>query len=337
MSETPKPDPEVAKRQLRPFVRAGFELFPLTHGQKIPRDAGWRLKSYTFPQIGGWVRDGGNVGIRLRETDLVIDVDPRNFDPGDDPFARLCETVGSDLDNAPMVLSGRGDGGRHIYFRKPADLRTCGKLDGFNGIDFRSVGGLVVAPGSVHPDTGGIYQVDPAAPPIGDVTEAPFDLLSMLMRPERPNSILPGDRVGRISNGQLAELLAALDPTTYGPGHHDKWFALMAACHDATAGHGLPEWLDWCSRDSLYNNATDEEATTRRWKSLTAGREHGASYRTLLKAVSRAGRRDLVAALDDSAGISDFEDHDAPITNPVDLDAPIIDLVDRNARLELDR
>lgn len=308
MLDTPKPDPEVAKRQLRPFVRAGYELFPLAHGQKSPRDAGWRLKSYTFPQIGGWVRDGGNVGIRLRDVDLVLDIDPRNFDPGDDPFARLCETVGVDLSIAPTVMTGRGDDGRHIYFRKPADLRTRGKLDGFNGIDFRSVGGLVVAPGSVHPDTGGIYQFDPAAPPIGDVAEAPFDLLSMLMRPERPNSIMPGDRVGKITNEQLAQLLAVLDPTDYGPGHHDEWFRLMAACHDATAGHGLPEWLEWCARDALYDNAADEESTTRRWHSLTAGRDHGASYRTLLAAVSKAGRPDLVATLDDEPTAFDDDD-----------------------------
>lgn len=328
---------EAAKRMLRPFLRAGYDLFPLARATKIPRDAGWRLKTYTFPEIGGWVRDGGNVGVRLRDTHLVLDVDPRNFEDGDDPFARLCATVGADLSKAPTVLSGRGDGGRHLYFTKPADLRTSGKLHDFRGIDFRSVGSLVVAPGSIHPTTGGVYKIDPTAPPIGDAAAAPAALLDMLVRPERPNSIVPGDRVGKISNEQLAQLLAVLDPKAYGPGHHDEWFRLMAGAHDATAGYGLAEWLGWCARDALYANSTDEEATTRRWQSLTAGKGGGASYRTLLKAVADAGRPDLVAALDDSAGISDFEDHDAPITNPVDRDAPVIDLVDRNARLELDR
>lgn len=309
MLEIPKPDPEVAKRQLRPFVRAGYALFPLAHGQKIPRDAGWRLKSYTFPQIGGWVRDGGNVGIRLRETDLVIDVDPRNFDPGDDPLARLCETVGVDLSIAPTVMTGRGDGGRHLYYRKPEHVRTVGKLSDFPGIDFRSAGALVVAPGSIHPDTGGTYLVNEVdAPPIGNVAEAPATLMDMLKRPERPNSIIPGDRVGKMTNEQLAELLAVLDPVDYGAGKHDEWFSLMAACHDATAGHGLLEWLEWCARDGLYNNSADEEATSRRWQSLTAGKDGGTSFRTLLRAVADVGRRDLVAALD--SGLRAFIDDD---------------------------
>lgn len=298
---------DAARQMLRPFLRAGYDLFPLARGKKIPRDKGWRLKSYQPADLKAWLAAGGNLGVRLRETDLVIDVDPRNFQPGDDPFTRLSEAVGVDLDIAPMVLSGRGDGGRHLYFRKPEHVRIVGKLPDYPGIDFRSAGALVVAPGSIHPDTGGTYLVNEVdAPPIGDVAAAPTSLLSMLVRPERPNSIVPGDRVGKITNEQLAELLAVLDPTAYGPGHHDEWFRLMAAAHDATAGHGLPEWLAWCSRDSLYNNAADEEATTRRWLSLTAGKDGGADYRTLLKAVSQAGRPDLVAALDDDAVEEDF-------------------------------
>ena len=35
------------------------------------------------------MRAGKNVGVRLRATDLVIDVDPRAFDDNDNPFARL--------------------------------------------------------------------------------------------------------------------------------------------------------------------------------------------------------------------------------------------------------
>lgn len=301
------PDPEATIAMLRPFVRAGYQLFPLARGKKIPRDVGWRTKNYGAGELKDWLARGGNVGIRLRDTDLVIDCDPRNFQPGDDPLARLSALVGVDLDNAPMVMTGRGDGGQHLYFRKPAALRIVGKLDDFPGLDFRSVGALVVAPGSVHPETGGIYLVNEVdAPPIGDVVDAPATLLDMLVRPERDIGIVPGDRVGKITNEQLTELLAVLDPTDYGPRKHDEWFRLMAACHDATAGHGLPEWLAWCARDSLYDNAADEESTTRRWHSLTAGKDGGADYRTLLKAVSQAGRPDLVAALDDDAVEEDF-------------------------------
>lgn len=290
---------------LRPFAAAGYLLFPLSRGRKVPRDKGWRTKTYSSADLKRWMANGGNLGIRLRDVDLVLDVDPRNFRAGDDPLARLSALVGKDLDNAPTVMTGRGDGGRHLYFRKPAGLRIVGKLDDFPGIDFRSIGGLIVAPGSIHPDTGRPYIVDNViAPPIGDIAEAPAALLDMLARPAL--LMRAGDGVGRISSDQLSQLLAALDPTDYGPGHHDRWFALMAACHDATAGHGLPEWLAWCAGDALYDNEADEAATTRRWESLTAGRDGGASYRTLLKAVADAGRADLVAALDDDTLDEDF-------------------------------
>lgn len=306
---------EAALAMLRPFLRAGYDLFPLARAKKIPRDKGWRLKTYQPADLKQWLAAGGNLGVRLREIDLVIDVDPRNFQPDDDPLSRLSEVIGFDLDNAPMVMSGRGDRGRHLYYRKPEHVRIVGKLSDYPGIDFRSVGALVVAPGSIHPDTGGVYLVNEVdAPAITDVFDAPGALLDMLVRPERDINAITGDRVGRISNEQLAALLAALDPTAYGPGHHDEWFALMAACHDATAGHGLAEWLEWCGRDSTYNNATDEEATTRRWQSLTAGRDHGASYRTLLAAVSKAGRPDLVASLD--KGPHAFTDDDFPVAPP---------------------
>lgn len=311
-SRTPEQS-EAARQMLLPFVRAGYELFPLARAKKIPRDKGWRLKSYQPADLKAWLAAGGNLGVRLRDVDLVLDVDPRNFRSGDDPLARLSEAVDVDLSIAPTVLTGRGDGGHHLYYRKPAELRLLGKLDDYLGIDFRSAGALVVAPGSVHPDTGGSYMADDiTSPPITDVREAPPALLDILLRPTLVMRV--GDSVGRISNEQLAALLEVLDPNEYGPGKHDEWFALMAACHDATAGHGLPQWLEWCARDSLYDNSVDEEATTRRWHSLTAGRDHGASYRTLLKAVVSAGRPDLVAAVDKRQ--RRFSDADFPVAPP---------------------
>lgn len=294
--------------ELRQFAAKGYALFPLRKGAKTPRDRGWQAKTYNLPDLLQWLAAGGNIGVRLRAIDLVLDLDPRNFQPGEDPFERLSNHVGADLGYAPTVISGRGDGGRHVYFKKPADLRIVGKLKAYRGIDFRSLGSLVVAPCSLHPATGRPYLMDDFSPPISEVTQAPAALLGLLARPEPA----PGEqgRVGGITNGQLRVLLAALDPTDYGAGHHDAWFSLMAAAHDATAGHGLVEWLSWCEKDGAYNNDVDHESTSRRWASLTAGKPGGAGYKSLLKAVVDAGRPDLVAALGDGAD-DDFPDmHD---------------------------
>ncbi len=330
MQNTP-PDPETAAMMLRPYRAAGYELFPLGRGRKTPRDKGWQTRTYRGPELKDWLGHGGNIGIRLRDCDLVLDLDPRNFSAGDDPFQRLCADVDTDLGHAPTVMTGRGDGGRHLYFLKPAGLRIVGKLDAYPGIDFRSRGAFVVGPGSRHPDTGGLYEADTDfAPPIGDVAMAPESLLALLARPELPEA--SGDAAGRLTNEQLETLLGALDPCQYGAGKHDDWLRLMAACHDATAGHGLPVWLAWCGSDPAYDNAEDEAATTSRWQSFTPGRSGGATYRTLLKAVADAGRPDLVAALGDEV-ISDFVDFSGPVFDPIQHDAPVIDIIDQNARI----
>jgi hypothetical protein len=99
---------------------------------------------------------GGNIGVRLRDIDLVVDVDPRHFAEGDDPLARLKADFG--LPEAPFVRTGGG--GVHLYFRKAAEIAVRGKLNAYKGIDFKSAGGLVVAAGSIHPDSGKPYSLD---------------------------------------------------------------------------------------------------------------------------------------------------------------------------------
>jgi len=286
------------RRVLAPFKRAGYELFPLAKGQKIPRDKGWRTTSYGDGELKRWVQVGGNIGVRLRDVDLVLDVDPRNFKPGDDPFQRLCKDVDAALGDAPTVLSGRGDGGRHIYFLKPASLRIVGKHDAYTGIDFRSAGSLVVAPGSRHPDTGSTYLPDEITPLISEVRRAPDALLELIARPDKQHD------VGRTAAGvmtpeQMAEMLEVLDPEDYSKGEYDKWIRLAAACQDATGGAGLPEFLAWCMGDGIYADEVSQEQVERHWNSFKAGKPGGATYRTLLKAVVDAGHPELVAAFDD--------------------------------------
>lgn len=290
---------EATRLMLKPFVRTGYELFPLKMRAKIPRDEGWQHRQYTLAgDIASWVKRGGNVGVRLRDVDLVLDVDPRNFAAGDDPMRRLIRDLGRGGIEAPIVLSGRGDGGHHIYFRKPAGMRVAGKLEGYQGIDVRSKGTFVVAPGSIHPETGGTYRVDPDAPAISDVREAPDALLALIARED--NTIrIGGEGAGIMTNEQMAAMLAVLDPADYGHGHYDKWIALAAACHDATGGGGLVEFLAWCAGDPDYADEVAQERVVRHWNSFTAGKRGGATYRTLLRAVADAGRPDLVAAFDD--------------------------------------
>lgn len=302
---------KAAQRELIPVKAAGYRMFPLGKGGKIPRDKGWQRNEYTVPEIVRWLRQGGNIGIVLGAEDLVVDVDPRHG--GDEALERLEADLNIDLSSAPAVLSGRGDGGRHIYFRKPAGLRVAGGLEGFKGIDIKTTRGLVVAPGSRHPDTGGMYRHDPRTPPLTKVAQAPQALLDAIAR--RESARRRGFGGGELSVAQLEMLLGALDPSNYGHGRYDRWIRLAAACHDATNGEGLDVWLDWAARDESYG-ADADELNRRAWESFTAGRPGGASYITLLREVARAGRPDLATRVEPGLVFDDDERPDLDFSAP---------------------
>ena len=94
-----------------------------------------------LPALGA--RLWNNIGIRLRTDDLIIDCDPRNYSPNDDPLGRLAEAVSADLRCAPATITSGG--GRHI-FREPPHLRVVGKLPGYEGLDTADRGKFIVAP-----------------------------------------------------------------------------------------------------------------------------------------------------------------------------------------------
>lgn len=98
------------------------------------------------------------LGIRIQDGVVVLDIDPRSG--GDATLAKL-EAKHGPLPTTLTVTTGRGDGGRHLWYQRPSG-RLRGRLP--DGIDVKS-SGYVVAPPSVHPDTGGLYRwVLPAAP-----------------------------------------------------------------------------------------------------------------------------------------------------------------------------
>ena len=274
----------------QPFIGAGYRLFPVARLSKVPRDKGWQSNSYTSAELASWIGNGGNIGVRLGADDLVIDVDPRH--DGLNSLRRLESALDIDVGDFPAVLSGRSDGGRHIYFKKPTTLRVSRGVSGYVGIDVKVGGGFVLAPGSRHPATGKHYRLDHQSPAIGEVRMAPETLLNLLRRHEPiPRASLGG---GELTVAQLKHLLAALDPAVYGAGQYDRWFRLAAAAHDATDGEGLEEWLAWAARDPDYGSESDDERNRLTWAALRAGKAGGVTYRWLLSEVARAGRLDLV-------------------------------------------
>lgn len=291
-SETPsKQDPDA----LDAHVSAGHQLIAID-GKK-PAASGWRrVAPLPLEDAKARMARGGNVGVRLRDIDLVVDVDPRHFAAGDDPLARLKADFG--LPDAPFVRTGGG--GLHIYMRKPRDMAVRGKLDLFEGIEFKSDGFQVVAAGSIHPDTGMPYRLDddPLALLLSEAPEAPTALLDAITKPSASS---PSSEAALIGPEKLAEWLDEIDVTAFKD--ETKWRELMMSCHHATGGSGMDVFVTWSTSDPAYSG--DEEKIRRRWQSL-ADKSGAITVRTLISALPAEKRREAVEALGRVAAEEDF-------------------------------
>ena len=99
---------------------------------------------------------GKNVGALIPATWAVIDVDPRNFTPGDDSWERLQKDVGLDLSH--YAIARTGSGGWHVFVRIPADYKGVVKIEKYPGIEFKQIGAQVVTAGSIHPKSRKHYE-----------------------------------------------------------------------------------------------------------------------------------------------------------------------------------
>jgi hypothetical protein len=95
---------------------------------------------------------GCNIGARLPEKLVVIDTDPRN--------GGLVSRLAMLNKHGPMPdtltsMSGRGDGGHHLFYLHPGGKLTDKRLG--PGVDIKTSGGYVVFPPSIHPATGRPY------------------------------------------------------------------------------------------------------------------------------------------------------------------------------------
>jgi hypothetical protein len=172
------------------YAAAGYEVFPLRgklpHGncpECSPRNRRYRehaaadcdhelchglLAATTDPARveGWWTRwPKGNIGARVPTSMVVLDVDPRH--DGDRRLANLVAKHGP-LPATRVSYSGRGDGGRHLWWLHPGGTPTAVRLG--DGLDLKTHHGYVVLPPSVHPDSGRPYRwaepvCDPAPMP----------------------------------------------------------------------------------------------------------------------------------------------------------------------------
>lgn len=287
-----KPNPEM----LEPLVKAGLDLIPLHRPDdldekgrkrgKSPRDKTWTKKSYDGTDALAWMREGRNVGARLRRGELVIDVDPRNFPAGDDVRARLFADFGISLSDHPYQVTGSG--GLHVFMSIDPDLKVSETLKAYPGVEFKSVGRQVVVAGSVHPDADEYYVAhDTWLGEFSAFPEAPPKLVEAITRKHVART---STQSGNVPVERIEKLLDKLDPEDFQD--YGKWIELLMSVHHATDGEARQEFIDWSTRDTKY--ADQEWNIGNHWDSMDPAKEGGVTYRTLFKAVIAAGGRDLL-------------------------------------------
>lgn len=125
---------------------------------KVPAVAGGRgvLDAATdiTTLIGWWAGRyaGRNILGRVPDSMFVMDIDPRNG--GLEALIELQNKYGQ-LPETLTTISGRGDGGVHLFYRRPPGKLSSKRLGA--GIDIKTSSGYVVLPPSIHPTTGMPY------------------------------------------------------------------------------------------------------------------------------------------------------------------------------------
>ena len=131
------------------YASKGHRTLPLL-GKRPPFDEWQKLATSDSEQVERWWRrwPGANVGLLCGERYAVLDVDPRHG--GDEILAELTARHGPLPDTVKVATGG---GGSHYYFAAP----PLASYDLARGLELRSVGRQVVAPPSIHPETGREY------------------------------------------------------------------------------------------------------------------------------------------------------------------------------------
>ena len=195
------------------YAAKGWEVFPLKP-DKAPYVSQYHASSAAEQVKGWWQRwPDALIGCRVSADAIVLDIDPRH---GGDATWRALQDSHGGIPEGRSHRSGRGDGGCHIWFCRPAGLDrvTSGNLDAWarehgvgeqpkehtgkplprwtSGIDIIQHGHrYTILPPSLHLATGQPYEwlTGPDAEP----ADMPFWLADLVRAPDVP-AWVPAER-----------------------------------------------------------------------------------------------------------------------------------------------
>lgn len=240
------------------LARAGWRLLPLRG--KIPVTKHGVNDATADPQqVAKWWANGArhNIGARVPGHLVVLDCDPRNGGTLD----ALEVANGAPLPETLTVHSGRGDGGRHLYYRHPGGRPTRRYLPA--GIDVKTDTGYCVLPPSLHPDTqrpytwGDVLTPAPLPPALLALVRPPAPQPAAPMPPRRVSGGDPQTRLLRRAQHLAAHVAAA------GRGQRNDrlhWAACQAHRNASEAGAPCPpEVFELLAQAALHAGLTEHE------------------------------------------------------------------------------
>ena len=223
------------------MLRAALELaehdwpvLPLNGKQPVTSHG--HLDATTDPAVirRMWANHEWNIGSPVSEDLIVLDVDPRN---GGSLHA-LEHMADVTLPPTLEVISGRRDGGRHLYYIRPFVRPYRGNIP--HGIDVKTNGYMVMPP-SVHPDTGKPYEwVE------HEIVRLPRAVEMLLLpRPKKASR--------RPTSSDAAALATWLRGLRMGE-RHDGLFWAASRLHDAGADHRGTQLLVDAAEDMGFSS-----------------------------------------------------------------------------------
>jgi len=301
-----KVKPRFPKELFDWYEENGFEHFLKLTG-KYPANKGRRRTLSSLGTIQVYTSGGFNVGVLIPQSCLVLDVDQRNG--GAESLVRLlADAFGpgsygvSDLVDSTFSVR-TGGGGLHLYFKHDPGRRPRNNLQGYPGVDLQThpKASYVVAPYSVHPDTGRAYE--PLPDPLGafrPLARLPEPLEALILMPSSDVVKLTAERAedarhplwGLIESDELAALLEALNPVDFC--QYDDWISLLSAAHHATGGsvEASQVFAEWSARDPDFIDKA-HKAVDKQWGTFHERRSGGnplATVDTILAHVRQAER-----------------------------------------------
>lgn len=213
------------------YIRAGWTLFPCGAGAdgKAPLHAGWRQAAYSPELTGESLPD--MFGVNLNEQTVVLDYDVRR-DVNRTQLARLWSDLALPPTNTFVVNTASG--GKHIYFKKPENVKVRRRLPGYEAFGLKSNGGYVIGAGSKRP-SGEIYSIETGAP--DQIEEMPTALLELAMRPDVAGVHAPAVELDDdITRECFKDRLLSAPPAISGQGGDDQTYVI--ACEGRDLGLG---------------------------------------------------------------------------------------------------